>query len=144
MEIWDEEEFSIVGSVVGNPLFIDRITEERKNMTYARICVEIDTNCNFPNTVTVFVDNRRAYNLLIEYNWRPQKYDKCDSFGHTGLRCPHNKIGRSTAVWLKKDNQQILRIRMMKKVIVVVINKETMTCHWMGSLILKDQTAISI
>lgn len=42
-ELWDDKGFSIVGSAVGNPLFTDTLTEERKRTSYARICVEIDT-----------------------------------------------------------------------------------------------------
>lgn len=48
MELWDEEGFSLVASVIGNPLFTDRLVEERKRTSYARICVEIDTNCKYP------------------------------------------------------------------------------------------------
>lgn len=68
MELWDEEGFSAVGSVVGNPLFTYRLTEERKTTSYARICVEIDTKCKYPNNITVVVDRRKAYNQPVEYN----------------------------------------------------------------------------
>lgn len=68
IELWDNEGFSIMGSAIENPLFMDKLIEERKITTYARICIEIDTQCKYPNTVTVVVDKKRAYNLQIEYN----------------------------------------------------------------------------
>lgn len=69
MELWDDEGFSIVGCSVGIPLFTDRLTKERKRASYARIYVEIDTRCKYHNSVTVVVDDRKAYSLPIEYNW---------------------------------------------------------------------------
>lgn len=44
MELWDDDGFSIVASVVENLLFTDILTEERKRTTYVRICVEINTS----------------------------------------------------------------------------------------------------
>lgn len=91
---------------MGNPLFTDKLTEERKRTTYAKICVEIDTQCKYPETVIVIVDKFRAYNLPIEYNWRAQRCSDCETFGHTNARCPKNKKGRSTTVWLMKNEHE--------------------------------------
>lgn len=67
----------MVGSAVGNPLFRDTLIEDRKRTSYVRICTEIDTKYKYPNNVTVIVDERKAYNLQVEYNWRPPKCDGC-------------------------------------------------------------------
>lgn len=102
MELWDEEGFSVVGSVVGNPLFTDTLTEERKRMSYARVCVEIDIKCKFPNNVTVVVDDTKGYNLPVEYNWRPPLCKHCDAFGHSEERCSKKQVmSKSTPVWLR-------------------------------------------
>lgn len=85
--------------MIGNPLFTDRLTKERKRTNYARIYVEIDTNCKYPNNVMVVVDN-----LPVEYNWRPQKCDLCDMFGHTSVRCANKgKNVKTTSGWLLKE-----------------------------------------
>lgn len=109
IELWDEEGFNIVGSTVGNPLFIDKLTEERKRTTYTRIYVEIDTQSKYYETVTVVADKFRAYNLPIEYNWRPQRCSDCETFGHTNARCPKNKKGRSTVVCLMKNEDKNIK-----------------------------------
>lgn len=83
MELWDEEGFSVVGSIVGNPLFTDRLIKERKWTTYARIWVEIDVKCKYHNNVTVAVDKRKAYKLPVEYNWRPPMCEVCHAFAMT-------------------------------------------------------------
>lgn len=68
IELWDDEGFNIIGSSVGNQLFTDKLTQEKKRINYARICVELDIKWKYPNTVMVVVDNRKAYSLPIEYN----------------------------------------------------------------------------
>lgn len=77
----------MVGSALSNPLFINTLTKERKRMNYARVCVEIDTKCKYPSNETVVVDDRKAYNLPIEYYWRLPKCTLCEVFGHTLERC---------------------------------------------------------
>lgn len=99
MELWDEEGFYVVRSAVGNPLFTDTLTEERKRMNYAHMCVEIDMNCKYPNNVTIVVDDRKAYNLSVEYNWRPPKCTICEMFGHTVDRCGRNTKNKSANIW---------------------------------------------
>lgn len=60
MELWDDQGFGIVGKLIGNPLFIDKLVEERKHTNYARICIEIDTRCEYPNSLTIVVDRWKA------------------------------------------------------------------------------------
>lgn len=99
--MWHDGGLSIVGSTVGNLLFMDMLTEEKKRTTYAKICVEIDMQCKYPNAETVVVDNKRVYNMTIEYNWRPQRCSECESFGD--MNAIFLKKERSATVWLKKD-----------------------------------------
>lgn len=61
MEPWDEEGFTIVGSSVGNPLFMDRLNEERKRTRDARIFIEIDTKCKYLEIVIMVVDKLNIF-----------------------------------------------------------------------------------
>lgn len=103
MEMWDDEGFSLMGSPVGNPLFTDRLTEERKRTSFTRICVEIEVKCKYPNSVTVVVDEKKAYNLPVEYNWRPPMCSTCQVFGHGMVRCGKNNNHKTSSVWLIKQ-----------------------------------------
>lgn len=68
MELWEKEGFSLVGSTISNPLFVDRLTEEVKRTSYTCICVEIDVNCEYTDSVIVVIDEGKAYILPVEYN----------------------------------------------------------------------------
>lgn len=73
VELWDEDGFSDVGSAIELPLFVDRLTEEAKRTMYARICIEIDVDCEYPDAIPVVLDQRRVYLLPVEYDWKPPK-----------------------------------------------------------------------
>ncbi|KAF5185520.1 hypothetical protein FRX31_024893, partial [Thalictrum thalictroides] len=60
MDLWDSKGFSMVRSAVRRPLFTDRLTEEKRRTSYARICIEVDTKCKFPRETTVVLDNQNT------------------------------------------------------------------------------------
>ncbi|KAF5195235.1 hypothetical protein FRX31_015178, partial [Thalictrum thalictroides] len=49
IELWDRKGFSQVGSAIGRPLFADKPTEDRSRTSYARLCIEVDLKCKYPN-----------------------------------------------------------------------------------------------
>ncbi|KAF5194559.1 Rna exonuclease, partial [Thalictrum thalictroides] len=73
MELWDDEGFGRVVSTIGKPLFVDKLTESMTRTSYARVCVEIDTKCTYPDHATVVLDEQRTFKIPFEYNWKPQK-----------------------------------------------------------------------
>lgn len=58
----------MVGSTTGCRLFIDRLTEEVSQMTYARIFIKIDVECDYPEAIPVILDICTTYLLPVEYN----------------------------------------------------------------------------
>ncbi|KAF5199373.1 hypothetical protein FRX31_011039 [Thalictrum thalictroides] len=68
MELWDRKGFSKVGSTISVQLFVDKLTEERRRTAYARMCIEVDTNCKFYKDVTVVFDQKKAFTIPVEYN----------------------------------------------------------------------------
>ncbi|KAL5706225.1 hypothetical protein ACHQM5_024423 [Ranunculus cassubicifolius] len=87
MEMWDDEGFSSVASAVGEPLFVDKLTEEKKRTEYARVCVEVHVDDKYPDVIPIIIDNKKAISINVEYNWRPPKCSKCRVFGHWNCNC---------------------------------------------------------
>ncbi|KAF5185911.1 Rna exonuclease [Thalictrum thalictroides] len=104
MELWDRKGFSKVGSTIGVPLFVDKLTEERRRTAYARMCIEVDTNCKFHKDVTVVLDQKKACTILVEYNWKPPRCTHCDVIGHTDKKCPSKpkNTEKGATVWLQR------------------------------------------
>ncbi|KAF5186680.1 Rna exonuclease [Thalictrum thalictroides] len=106
MDLWDAKGFHMVGSSVGHPLFTDRLTEERQRTSYARICIEVDTNCKFPKETTIVLDQKKVVRIPIEYNWKPAKCMKCDVFGHNEKTCPKAKKVNQQNVWIQRGRRE--------------------------------------
>ncbi|KAK2637511.1 hypothetical protein Ddye_032303 [Dipteronia dyeriana] len=100
-EYWTEEGLSYIASVVGKPLYVDSLTESKKRISFARVCIEIDTTCDLVDSFDLFMgDNKypkqgEKVEILVEYQWKPKIYTECKSFGHSDVTCPRLKTMQS-------------------------------------------------
>ncbi|TYK23423.1 DUF4283 domain-containing protein [Cucumis melo var. makuwa] len=52
MELWTEAGLAVVASAVGKPITLDLAIKERRRLSYARICVELDVDSHMPAKIT--------------------------------------------------------------------------------------------
>lgn len=45
MELWDDDGFSVVGSAIGLPLFVEKLIVKQERTQYAQICIKMDIDC---------------------------------------------------------------------------------------------------
>ncbi|OIT40353.1 hypothetical protein A4A49_10437 [Nicotiana attenuata] len=91
---WSIEVLSKLASVVGKPLYTDRITAEMEKVSYARVLVEADISHPLPDSFEIQTP-RGIINQQIEYDWKPKFCCECIRFGHNSNEC-----------WLK-DKQEM-------------------------------------
>ncbi|XP_019248865.1 PREDICTED: uncharacterized protein LOC109228140 [Nicotiana attenuata] len=83
---WSIEVLSKLASVVGKPLYTDRITAKMEKVSYARVLVEADVSHPFPDSFEMQTP-RGIINQQIEYDWKPKFYCDCIRFGHNSNEC---------------------------------------------------------
>ena len=101
LEYWTVTSLGCIASAVGFPLHLDTHTENHTRLSFARICIEVDANCEFPRSVLLNLGNGKFSNIRIEYPWVPQNCSHCKTFGHSRLKCHvvkemdtvHNGVG---------------------------------------------------
>ncbi|XP_050938810.1 uncharacterized protein LOC127148657 [Cucumis melo] len=86
MELWIEAGLAVVASAVGKPISLDLTTKERRRLSYARVCVELEGGSNMPAGITVSLRGV-DFNVSINYEWKPRKCNLCCAFGHSGSKC---------------------------------------------------------
>lgn len=96
MELWTNVSWAVVASGIGKPLSLDLATKERRRLSYARVCVEMNVDSSILADITI---NLRGEEFLvtITYEWKPRKCNLCCSFGHINGTCPRsveNKVIR--------------------------------------------------
>ncbi|XP_044493796.1 uncharacterized protein LOC123217066 [Mangifera indica] len=87
LEYWSLKGFSHIASVLGRPLYVDSVTEEGSRLEYARICVEINVNHDFPEKLELVLPSKERVEIRLEYAWKPVKCSLCNIFGHGNEEC---------------------------------------------------------
>lgn len=80
MELFTTEGISHVASVVGIPLYMDKATETRRRVQFAKACVEIGLEDEFPESIILDIEDIGQTTVYIEYPWRPVVCSICGKF----------------------------------------------------------------
>ncbi|XP_077228453.1 uncharacterized protein LOC143861411 [Tasmannia lanceolata] len=87
LEFWSAKGLSKIARFIGNPLFMDSRTAEETRLSYARMCVEVDAESDFPDSIPIHT----PYGIHIQsvqYDWKPSACKTCLDFSHTSEACP--------------------------------------------------------
>ena len=91
LEYWTSTCLGHIASTVGIPLHLDPLTENQTKLSFARICVEVGVDCEFPTSVLLDRGNGNYSTIKIEYPWAPQCCTECKLFVHNLVNCPVKK-----------------------------------------------------
>ena len=82
LEYWTNTSLGCISSVAGNPLHLDSLTENQSKLSFARICIEVGVDCEFPKSILLDMGNGKYSTIRIEYPWAPQCCSNCKLFGY--------------------------------------------------------------
>ena len=91
LEYWTNTCLGYIPSAIGKPLHLDSLTENRSRLSFARICIEVDWNSEFPKFALLNLGNGKFTTVRIEYPWVPHICSHCQVFGHKTFHCPISK-----------------------------------------------------
>ncbi|XP_070007223.1 uncharacterized protein [Nicotiana sylvestris] len=100
---WSIEALSKLDSVVGKPLYTDKITTEMEKVSYARVLVETDISQPLPDSFKMQT-KRGVIIQQIEYEWKPKYCCDCIRFGHNSNEC-----------WLKEVQEKAVEVKVQQK-----------------------------
>ncbi|GAA0160268.1 hypothetical protein LIER_16858 [Lithospermum erythrorhizon] len=88
---------SMIASHIGKPLFADRATSSMNRLSYARVYIEVDVDCEMLSEIQVEYANGGSVIQRVEYEWVPQICKKCRMFGHLQEKpnCQSNRTSAS-------------------------------------------------
>ncbi|KAI8554240.1 hypothetical protein RHMOL_Rhmol05G0083100 [Rhododendron molle] len=87
-EYWTACGLSYIASSVGKPLYCDEVTAKCKRMNFAKVCVEVNLDSSFPESIDLYCPNGDTVLVNIKYPWLPFKCMGCRIFGHSDAYCP--------------------------------------------------------
>lgn len=78
MELFTSKGISHIANGVGVPLFMDKATEMRSRLSFARVCVEVDQVALLPPTIQVKIEDIGCSEVQVEYPCKPKYCSLCN------------------------------------------------------------------
>ncbi|KAL5709228.1 hypothetical protein ACHQM5_019940 [Ranunculus cassubicifolius] len=125
-DMWDELGFSQVASAIGKPMYPDKQTESKIRTEFARVCVEVDTECTYPEFVPVVIEGGKRLSIPVEYKWKPPLCHTCKVFGHSQFKCQRNGKAcykNEIKVWQQKKEARKVKQKLKKPTSVPIPTK---------------------
>lgn len=113
LSYWTSNGLSYIASSIGRPIAIDDTTAKLDPLPFARICVEVKADSNFPKSINVAIigeDGLSYVPVAVDYQSKPPICSSCKIFGHSTSKCPkvvkqHWVPKASTVVDSSKDGE---------------------------------------
>uniref|UniRef100_A0A803NW52 DUF4283 domain-containing protein n=1 Tax=Cannabis sativa TaxID=3483 RepID=A0A803NW52_CANSA len=98
LQYWGKNTLSALVSTIGKPIMVDKVTQSRTMIKYARVLVDMEISDHPPKTIAYINERKQLAEQSVEYEWLPSKCGACDLLGHTIANCNKEK----GIVWKKK------------------------------------------
>jgi hypothetical protein len=90
LEFWREDIFHSISMLLGKPVGSATQTQDRKVISFARICVEVDLNNPLPDSMEICMGSI-SWIQQLDYETLPFRCRLCHEYGHLLRRCPRYK-----------------------------------------------------
>uniref|UniRef100_A0A803PUK6 Reverse transcriptase zinc-binding domain-containing protein n=1 Tax=Cannabis sativa TaxID=3483 RepID=A0A803PUK6_CANSA len=111
LQYWGKKNLSALVSTIGKPIMIDKVTQDRSMVKFARILVDMVISEDPLKSISFINERKQLMEQLIEYEWIPSKCSACGNLGHIVANCHKEQ----PVVWRKKQTGDIKASREEKK-----------------------------
>lgn len=105
MEYWDFEGLSRIASLIGTPFFMDNLTSSGTQISFARVCVEVNVESTLPQSFFVKCEEK-VVEIRVEYQGLPAKREYCKVFGHDTKKCITNQVAQLVQMQKETENEK--------------------------------------
>lgn len=96
---------SKIASVIGKPISMDHATEASTRFAFARVCVEVGIDADFPTEIRMKYKGKSIMQK-VEYAWKPNPCKTCHTFDHGEKACPlKGSVSKPKQIWVPKKPQ---------------------------------------
>ncbi|GAV80937.1 DUF4283 domain-containing protein/zf-CCHC_4 domain-containing protein [Cephalotus follicularis] len=85
---WTKLGLSYIASFLGKPLHMDANVTNRHALSFARVCIDMETSSSFLDNIVLELDDGSTTTIGVEYPWRPVSCTLCRVFDHSNKSCP--------------------------------------------------------
>ena len=101
LELFMQKGISHIASVLGKPLYMDRIIAKQQRLAYAKVFVEVEATMDILSNIEIELRNGKSVTVHVDVPWMPVKCFHYGIFGHRDKAYLRKTTGTSTAkVWV--------------------------------------------
>uniref|UniRef100_A0A803P4Q1 Reverse transcriptase domain-containing protein n=1 Tax=Cannabis sativa TaxID=3483 RepID=A0A803P4Q1_CANSA len=100
LQYWGKNCLSALVSTIGKPVMIDKVTQNRSMVKFARVLVDMDISDEPPKLIEFLNERKQLVEQQVEYEWLPSKCGVCGMLGHIVSNCNKDK----RVAWKKRVN----------------------------------------
>lgn len=78
---------SVIGSMIGSPICMDKFTTSKKRLSYARILVNVNAEEVKCKEVVLIGPDDKQFRQSVQFEWCPWVCESCKVFGHSTAYC---------------------------------------------------------
>ncbi|KAK1278351.1 hypothetical protein QJS04_geneDACA014814 [Acorus gramineus] len=86
LHMWGTRLIRKLASAIGKLLYMDTATANRSRIAFARVCIEISSHSDLPDSI-LYREEGIWKDILVEYEWKPSPCPACSTFGHSSAQC---------------------------------------------------------
>lgn len=101
LKYWGVKSMSKIVSRIGKFVRADKVTQEKSNLSFARVLVEVKIDQQFPEMIQFLNENGVVINQQVYYEWKPIKCTQCNGYGHNKDQC--FKPVQQKKKWVEKN-----------------------------------------
>lgn len=123
---WSARGLIKLGSLVGKPLMVDKNTERKAGLNFARILVEVKMGEELPEEIMFRNEKGAVITQTVTYGWKPTKCEVCNKYGRKGENCRKNKEARIEQTVAEKTTQvDVTKSKEKRYLVAGVLHKQT-------------------
>ncbi|KAK1308197.1 hypothetical protein QJS10_CPA09g00977 [Acorus calamus] len=134
LHFWSPKCIGRIASLIGIPLYMDSPTALKTRTSFARVCVEVEAGCEFPNEVFVEIRKGDRVGVKVAYDWQPLACQHCNTFGHDSALCnkkdrPSSSLSQPSNLTETQSDEDFVQVLSKKKPQKDVIKAPPSLCH---------------
>lgn len=91
MELFTNEGISHIASGVGVSLLMNKATELKNRLSFARFSIEVDLIATLPSSINVEIEDFGGLEVVVDYPLKPKFCTICREIGHGDKFCHNSK-----------------------------------------------------
>uniref|UniRef100_A0A803PQM0 DUF4283 domain-containing protein n=1 Tax=Cannabis sativa TaxID=3483 RepID=A0A803PQM0_CANSA len=99
LQYWGKKNLNALVSTIGKPIMIDKVTQERSMVKFARVLVDMEISEEPPKIISFNNERKQLVEQQVEYEWIPSKCSACENLGHIVANCNKER----PVVWKRKQ-----------------------------------------